>query len=91
MAPYMIAAQEEAIGEQVQITGNELSAIVALLHDDAEQHEFTEDSLSGEVLEMMDHDHGGVPGEEAHAEELRHDRAVFERKVYFGDFVRSAR
>ena len=73
MAPYMIAAQEEALGEQIQFTGDELSAIVAFLHDDAEQHKFTEDSLSPEVMEMMDHGHGDEPGEDAHAEELDHD------------------
>lgn len=73
MAPYMIAAQEEAFGEQIQFTGDELSAIIAFLHDDAEQHEFTEDTLSAEVLEMMLHEHGGAAGEEAHADELGHD------------------
>lgn len=73
MAPYMIAAQEEALGEQIQFTGDELSAIVAFLHDDAEQHKFTEDTLSAEVMEMMDHGHGDEPGEEAHAIELDHE------------------
>lgn len=72
MAPFMIAAQEEAMGGQIRFTGDELSAIVAFLHDDAEQHKFTEQSLSAEVKEMMDHAHGGKPGEEAHADELDH-------------------
>ena len=73
MAPFMIAAQEEALGEQIQFTGDELSAIVAFLHDDAEQHKLTEDSLSAEVMELMDHGHGEEPGEEAHAQELDHE------------------
>jgi len=73
MAPYMIAAQEEALGEQIQFTGDELSAIIAFLHDDAEQHEFTEDSLSEEVMAMMDHGHGTELAEDAHSEELGHD------------------
>ncbi|MFV2034621.1 MAG: c-type cytochrome, partial [Halocynthiibacter sp.] len=49
MAPYMIPAQEEALGGQIIFTGDELANIVAFLHDDAEQHEFTEDTLSPEV------------------------------------------
>jgi cytochrome c len=73
MAPFMIEAQEEAFGEQIQFTGDELSAIIAFLHDEAEQHRFTEDSLSPAVMEMMDHEHGDQAGEDAHAEELGHD------------------
>jgi len=69
----MIEAQEEAFGEQVQFDGDELSAIIAFLHDDAEQHKFTEASLSPEILELIDHPHAGETGEEAHAEELDHD------------------
>ena len=73
MAPYMIEAQEEALGEQIFFTGDELADIIAFLHDDAEQHELTEASLSDEVRTMMDHAHGEMPGEEAHKEELGHD------------------
>ena len=73
MAPFMIAAQEEAFGEQILFTGEELAHIIAFLHDDAEQHELTDASLSDEVRAMMDHAHGGMPGEEAHKEEIGHD------------------
>jgi len=73
MAPYMIEAQEEAFGEQLLFTGDELANIIAFLHDDGEQHMLTEASLSDEVLEMLDHGHEGEPGEEAHEEELGHD------------------
>lgn len=73
MAPYMIEAQEEALGEQILFTGDELANIIAFLHDDEEQHELTEASLPGEIREMMDHGHGEMPGEEAHQEELGHD------------------
>ena len=72
MAPYMIEAQEEALGEQILFTGDELADIIAFLHSDVEQHELTEASLSPEVLKMMDHAHGEMPGEEAHEEELGH-------------------
>lgn len=73
MAPYMIEAQEEAFGEQILFTGTELADIIAFLHNDAEQHLFTEASLSDEARKMLDHGHEGVPGEEAHEEELGHD------------------
>lgn len=73
MAPVMIAAQEEAFDEQITFTGEELANLTAFLHDDAEQHKFTQASLSPEVLKMIDHLHEGEPGEEVHKEELGHD------------------
>ena len=73
MAPYMIEAQEEAFGEQILFTGDELADIIAFLHDDGEQHELTDASLPEEIKEMMEHGHGEVAGEEAHKEELGHD------------------
>ena len=72
MAPFMIEAQEEAFGEQILFSGDELADIIAFLHSDEEQHELTEESLSPEVIKMMDHAHEGMPGEEAHGEELGH-------------------
>jgi len=72
MAPFMIEAQEEAFGEQILFSGDELANIIAFLHSDEEQHELTEASLSPEVLKMMDHGHGEMPGEEAHEEDLGH-------------------
>ena len=72
MAPFMIAAQEEELGEQIQFTGEELGDIVAFLHDDAEQHELTEESLPEEVREMM-HGHGDMSAEAAHKGDVGHD------------------
>lgn len=73
MAPFMIEAQEEAFGEQILFSGEELANIIAFLHDDSEQHKLTEASLTDEIRKMMDHAHEGEPGEEAHKEELGHD------------------
>ncbi len=74
MAPYMIAAQEEAFGEQITFNGHELADIIAFVHDDAQQHEFSLELLSQRVLKMMNHEHGGgVPGAEAHAVEIGHE------------------
>ncbi len=74
MAPYMIAAQEEAFGEQITFDGHELADIIAFVHDDAQQHEFSAGMLSARVMKMMNHEHGGgVQGTEAHAEEIGHN------------------
>ncbi len=73
MAPAMIYAQEEAFGEQILFTGDELANIVAFVHSDAEQHRFTETDLTPQARMMMRHSHaepGGGP--EAHGEELGH-------------------
>ena len=73
MAPAMIAAQEEALGEQILFTGDELADIVAFVHNDEAQHSFTEADLTPEAREMMDHEHGAAGGGAgAHTEELGH-------------------
>ena len=73
MAPVMIAAQEEALGEQILFTGDELADIIAFVHDDAQQHKFTDAILTPRIMKMMDHEHGGEkPGRDAHAEEIGH-------------------
>lgn len=74
MAPYMIAAQEEAFGEQIIFNGHELADIIAFVHDDAQQHEFSMELLSPRVMKMMNHEHGGgAEGSEAHAGEIGHE------------------
>jgi len=52
MAPYMIAAQEEEMGAQILFSGQELADIVAFLHDDSEQHEFTDEYLESLGIEI---------------------------------------
>ena len=73
-AATMIALQEEIFGEQVEFTGKELADIIAFLHDEDEQHKFSEAYIPPEVMPMMNHIHG-EPGSSAaaHAEELGHD------------------
>lgn len=80
VAPFMIAAQEEALGSQILFTGEELGDIVAFLHDDAVQHHLTEAALTPEIRRMMDHQHGipgGGPAE--HAEEIGHGHMMEEQ------------
>ena len=72
MAPFMIEAQEEAFGEQIYFTGDELADIIAFLHDDVQQHEFTEGNLTEAAREMMDHGHGGESAVEEHEDEIGH-------------------
>ncbi|OUS06333.1 hypothetical protein A9Q96_09835 [Rhodobacterales bacterium 52_120_T64] len=72
MAPYMIEAQEEALGEQIMFTGEELADIIAFLHDDNQQHEFSENNLTEMAREMMDHGHGETTAVEEHEEEIGH-------------------
>ena len=73
MAPAMIAAQEEVFDEQILFTGEELADIISFVHDDAEQHEFSEADIPPEILRLLHHTHseqGG--GGAAHVEELGH-------------------
>jgi cytochrome c len=72
MAPYMIEAQNEALGEQILFSGEELADIIAFLHDDRQQHTFTEANLTPQAMKMMDHGHGVGSGAEEHQEEIGH-------------------
>lgn len=74
-APAMIAAQEEALGEQIYFTGDELADIIAFLHDDEAQHTFGEGDLTDMAKTMMHHEHGGMMAPTAHAEEVGHGHA----------------
>jgi mono/diheme cytochrome c family protein len=71
-APAMIAAQEEAFGEQVYFTGEELADIIAFIHDDDAQHSFSEKNITAKARKMMEHEHGGAPAVEKHAPEIGH-------------------
>jgi len=72
-APGMIAAQEEAFGEQIYFTGEELADMIAFVHDDKAQHDFGEKDLTAKANKMMDHGHGAAEAPEAHAEEVGHE------------------
>ncbi len=72
-AATMIYLQEEALGEQIMFTGAELADIIAFVHDEEEQHKFSEDDIPPEIMPMMSHMHeeeGG--GAAVHAHELGH-------------------
>lgn len=54
MAPAMIAAQEEELGEQIFFTGDELSDIIAFVHDPEEQKKFSETDLTPEARRLIE-------------------------------------
>ena len=45
-APGMLMAQEDALGEQITLTGQELADLIAFVHDERVQHTFTEADLT---------------------------------------------
>ncbi len=71
-APAMIAAQEGAFGEQIYFTGEELADMIAFIHDDEAQHDFSEKDMTAKARKMMQHEHGGAPATEKHAPEIGH-------------------
>ena len=86
MAPAMIYAQEEALGEQILFTGDELADIIAFIHHDEEQHHFSEADITPEVRKMMHHSHGEPGGgAEMHQEELGHDHGHGQERGMHGD------
>ncbi len=71
-APAMIQAQEDAMGEQITFTGDELADIIAFIHNDAAQHRFSERDLTPAARKMMQHEHGAKAAPKAHAKEIGH-------------------
>ena len=76
MAPYMVAAQVEALGEQITFTGEELAHIIAFVHDHDEQHHFSEADIPPEIWPMMHHQHGDPGGVMEDAEEFGHEHGA---------------
>ena len=73
MAPAMIYAQEETLGEQILFTGGELADIIAFVHNEEAQHDFSAADLTPGARKMMHHEHDTPgAGPKAHAEELGH-------------------
>ena len=72
MAPAMIAAQEDAVGEQITFTGEEIAHIIGFVHDDEQQHKFKESMIPPRIRKMMKHTHGGKP---AHQKKIGHGKS----------------
>ena len=70
-AGAMIAMQDEELGGQIELTGEELAAIIAFVHDAEEQKKFSQADIPHEIEELMHGtgpEHGGEEAEE-HDEE----------------------
>ncbi len=70
-APAMIAMQEDEMGEQIELTGEELAAIIAFVHDAGEQAKFSQADIPHDIEELMhgDADHGDEPEAEDHSDD----------------------
>ena len=71
MAPAMIAAQEEVMGEQITFSGEEIAHIIGFVHDDEQQHKFNEAMIPPNVRKLMNHIHGRKP---AHQGKIGHKK-----------------
>jgi len=53
-AKPMIAMQEERMGQQMELTAEELGNIVAFIHDEAMQKSFSEQDIPDEIEDLME-------------------------------------
>lgn len=71
-AEAMIALQRDELGEQIELTGQDLADIVAFVHSPEEQAKFGEADIPERIRDLMHHEEemggGGphAPGEEHH-------------------------
>ena len=67
-AGAMVMMQEDELGGQIELTGQELADIIAFVHDAQEQAKFSEADIPHEIEEMMH-----LEGEEDQHEEEQED------------------
>jgi len=67
-APAMIAMQEDELGAQIELSGDELAAIIAFVHNAEEQAKFSQADIPHDIEELMhgNADHGDQPEAEVH-------------------------
>jgi len=71
-AGAMIMMQEDEMGEQIEISGEELAAIIAFVHSADEQAKFSQADIPHDIEELMhggDDDDDDDDGEEGHGDE----------------------
>lgn len=54
-ASAMVMMQEEELGGQIELTGQELADIIAFAHDPEEQAKFSEADIPADIAEYMEH------------------------------------
>lgn len=52
-APVMVLLQRKELGEQTQLTGQELADIIAFVHSGDEQRKFSEDDFPPKIKELL--------------------------------------
>ncbi len=52
-AEAMVMMQQEELGGQIELTGEELAAIIAFLHDEEEQKKFSQADIPHDIEELM--------------------------------------
>lgn len=67
----MVELQVEELGEQIELTGEELAAIIAFVHDPEEQAKFAEADIPEEIEELMHH--GDEEDDDGHDDEEEDD------------------
>ncbi len=55
-ASAMIIMQEDELGRQIELSGAELAAIIAFVHDAEEQAKFSKDDIPDDIRELMHSD-----------------------------------
>ena len=72
-AETMIALQQEGFDEQINLTGQELADIIGFVHNVDEQKRFSNADVPHDVLELIEHTHGGHTAH-GHEDEFLHGR-----------------
>ena len=52
-AEAMVALQREELGEPIKLTGNDLTDIIAFVHDADEQKKFSKSDIPPRIMDMM--------------------------------------
>jgi len=67
-AGAMVELQEDELGGQIELDGEELAAIIAFVHDSNEQAMFSEKDIPEEIEAMMHHETEDEPHDEGEGE-----------------------
>lgn len=63
-AEAMVILQRDELGEQIELTGQELADIIAFVHSHSEQAKFAESDVPEEIRELIEHGHEGEEDED---------------------------
>ncbi|MBA5775528.1 c-type cytochrome [Stappia sp. F7233] len=55
-AEAMVMMQQDELGGQIELTGDELASIIAFVHDADEQKTFSKEDIPEKITELMEHE-----------------------------------